>query len=153
MGCVLTAAPVWAAPVKGCNQTVLTAMEAKAQARVAYDVASTEQVLDKPDSVLFMTCFNNSAGNAAANIGTQLASLKFSRDDETEADLVGLELAARAGFKPEASVSLWEKMAKARGAKGESIGFLSTHPTGPDRIKQLKDNLPRVRGLYEQARR
>ncbi|MEZ0261781.1 MAG: hypothetical protein ACAH80_12280 [Alphaproteobacteria bacterium] len=70
MGCVLTAAPVWAAPVKGCNQTVLTAMEAKAQARVAYDVASTEQVLDKPDSVLFMTCFNNSAGNAAANIGT-----------------------------------------------------------------------------------
>jgi hypothetical protein len=70
MGCVLTAAPVWAAPVKGCNQTVLTAMEAKAQARVAYDVASTEQVLDKPDSVLFMTCFNNSAGNSAVNIGS-----------------------------------------------------------------------------------
>ena len=70
MGCVMTAAPLWAAPVKGCNQTVLTAMEAKAQARVAYDVASTEQVLDKPDSVLFMTCFNNSAGNAAVNIGS-----------------------------------------------------------------------------------
>jgi len=70
MGCVMTAAPLWAAPVKGCNQTVLTAMEAKAQARVAYDVASTEQVLDKPDSVLFMTCFNNSAGNSALNIGS-----------------------------------------------------------------------------------
>jgi hypothetical protein len=70
MGCVLTAAPLWAAPVKGCNQTVLTAMEKKAQARVAYDVASTEQVLDKPDSVLFMTCFNNSAGNSALNIGS-----------------------------------------------------------------------------------
>ncbi len=70
MGCALVAAPVWAAPVKGCNQTVLTAMEKKAQARVAYDVAMTEQVLTKPDSVLFMSCFNNSAGNSAQQIGS-----------------------------------------------------------------------------------
>ncbi len=88
-------------------------------------------------------------GDVAANIGTQLITLKFSRDDETEADLVGLEMAARAGYRPEASVSLWEKMAKASGGGGP--GFLSTHPSGPDRIKQLKANVPKVQGLYQQA--
>jgi len=93
-------------------------------------------------------------GDVAANIGTQLLSLKFSRDDEVEADLVGLELAARAGYHPDASVSLWTKMGKARGQGGEgAVSFLSTHPTGPDRIARLKENVPRVRGLYEQARR
>lgn len=89
-------------------------------------------------------------GNLAANIGTQLLTLKFSRDDEIEADLVGLELAARGGYNPEASVSLWEKMGKANGREG--VSFLSTHPTGPDRIVRLRENVPRVQGLYEQAR-
>lgn len=88
-------------------------------------------------------------GNVAANLGTQLLSLRFSRDDETEADLVGLELAARSAFKPGASVSLWQKMAQATGSGGPS--FLSTHPSGPDRIQQLRANVPKVQGLYEQA--
>ena len=90
-------------------------------------------------------------GNMAANLGTQLLTLKFSRSDESEADLVGLELAARAGYDPQAAVSLWQKMGQATGEGG--IGFLSTHPTGPDRIRQLEGNVPRVMGLYEQARR
>jgi len=90
-------------------------------------------------------------GNVAANMGTQLLTLKFSREDETEADLVGLELAARAGYRPEASVSLWEKMGAATGGGGP--GFLSTHPSGPDRIRQLKDNVPKVDTLFNQARR
>jgi Zn-dependent protease with chaperone function len=90
-------------------------------------------------------------GNVAANLGTQLLSLRFSRDDETEADLVGLELAARAAYRPNASVSLWQKMAQATGGGGP--GFLSTHPTGPDRIRQLQANVPKVQRLYEQARR
>lgn len=90
-------------------------------------------------------------GNVAANLGTQLLSLRFSREDETEADLVGLELAARAAYRPAASVSLWQKMAQAGGGRGPS--FLSTHPTGPDRIRQLQANVPKVQGLYEQARR
>jgi predicted Zn-dependent protease len=84
-------------------------------------------------------------------VGTQLISLRFSRDDEIEADLVGLELAARGAFVPEASVSLWEKMGKASGGAGGGPGFLSTHPTGPDRIRRLQENVPRVRGLYQQA--
>ncbi|MBP6406309.1 MAG: M48 family metallopeptidase [Proteobacteria bacterium] len=91
-------------------------------------------------------------GDVAANIGTQLITLKFSRSDETEADLVGLELAARAGFNPDASVSLWQKMGQASGGAG-GPSFLSTHPSGPDRIRELQANVPKVRGLYEQARR
>ena len=91
-------------------------------------------------------------GNVAANLGTQLLSLKFSRSDETEADLVGLELAARGGFDPDASVSLWRKMGEATKSQG-GLAFLSTHPSGPDRIRQLEANVPRVEGLYQAARR
>lgn len=89
-------------------------------------------------------------GDLAANLGTQLLTLKFSRDDEIEADLVGLEMGARSGYNPEASVTLWEKMGKASGGEG-GTAFLSTHPTGPDRIARLRENIPRVRGLYEAA--
>ena len=90
-------------------------------------------------------------GTAAANLGGKLLTLKFSRSDESDADLVGLEMAARAGYNPQASVSLWEKMGQANGGGG--IGFLSTHPTGPDRIAKLQANVPKVAGLYEQARK
>lgn len=103
-------------------------------------------------SVLSQVLGLGDLGNAAARIGTQLLSLKYSRDDETEADLVGLELAARAGYAPAASVSLWRKMAQAAGASS-SASFLSTHPSGPDRIRQLEANVPKVQGLYERARR
>ena len=90
-------------------------------------------------------------GGVAANIGTQLISLRFSRDDETDADLVGLELAARGGYNPQSAVSLWEKMGQAGGgANGPS--FLSTHPSGPARIQQLQNNVPKVQGLYQRAR-
>ena len=92
-----------------------------------------------------------SLGDAAANLGTQLLTLKYSRDDETESDLVGLEIAARGGYRPEASVTLWEKMQAASGNGGPS--FLSTHPSGNNRIQELQANLPKVQHLYEQARR
>jgi Zn-dependent protease with chaperone function len=91
-------------------------------------------------------------GDLAARAGTQLLTLKFSRGDETEADLVGLELAARAGYDPKASVSLWKKMAAASKSQG-GLSFLSTHPSGPDRIQKLEANLPKVEGLYKEARR
>ena len=91
-------------------------------------------------------------GNVAAKLGTQLLSLKFSRDDESEADLVGMELAARSGFPPQAASGLWRKMAAASGGKS-SASFLSTHPSGPDRIRELEANAPKVQALYEQARK
>ncbi|MBP8135587.1 MAG: M48 family metallopeptidase, partial [Rhodoferax sp.] len=82
-------------------------------------------------------------GDVAANLGTQLLTLKFSREDETEADLVGLELAARSAFAPQAGASLWKKMAQASGGSG-GPKFLSTHPSGPDRIRELEANAPKV---------
>ena len=90
-------------------------------------------------------------GDVAANLGTQLLTLKYGRDDETEADLVGLEIAARGGFKPEASVQLWKKMLSATGAGKGQLPFLSTHPSGNNRIQELEANLPKVAHLYAQA--
>ena len=92
-------------------------------------------------------------GNVAASLGGQLLTLQFSRSDESEADLVGLELAARAGYQPAAAVSLWQKMGNASGSKQGGLAFLSTHPSGPARIRELEQNVPKVKGLYEAARR
>ncbi len=89
-------------------------------------------------------------GEVAADLGTQLLSLKYSRDDETEADLVGLELAARGAYDPQASVQLWRKMLAANGSGGPA--FLSTHPSGPNRIEELQQNIPKVQSLYMRAR-
>ena len=90
-------------------------------------------------------------GTVAADLGSELLTLKFSREDESEADLVGLELAARGAYQPESSVSLWQKMVRAEGSGG--LSFLSTHPSGPNRIKQLQANVPKVQGLFEAAKK
>jgi Zn-dependent protease with chaperone function len=88
-------------------------------------------------------------GRTAAGLGGQLLTLRFGREDESEADLIGLELAARAGYDPHAGVTLWEKMAAAD--KGGDLEFLSTHPSGPTRIRDIEANIPKVAGLYERA--
>lgn len=87
----------------------------------------------------------------AFQLGGNLLSLKFSRDDESEADVVGLDLAARAGFDPRAGVSLWQKMAAANSRA--PLEFLSTHPAGEHRIREIEKQLPAVMPLYEAARR
>ena len=91
-------------------------------------------------------------GNAGeiARQGGGLLALKFSRSDETEADLVGMELAARAGYDPRAGVTLWEKMALA--AKGAPPQWFSTHPSSRSRVETIKKNLPDVLPLYEEAK-
>jgi predicted Zn-dependent protease len=87
----------------------------------------------------------------AFRLGGDLLNLKFSRSDETEADVVGLDIAARAGYDPRAGISLWQKMMAAnRNAPPE---FLSTHPAGDSRIKDIERQLPDVMPLYEKARR
>ena len=90
-------------------------------------------------------------GRLAAGLGEQMLSLTFSRDDESEADLVGMELAARAGYDPAAGVTLWQKMAAV--SKGAPPQWLSTHPSGPTRIKDIEANLAKVEGLYARAPR
>jgi predicted Zn-dependent protease len=88
-------------------------------------------------------------GRYLADMGGQLVTLKFSRDDETEADLVGMELAARAGYDPRAGITLWHKMAAA--SKGAPPQWMSTHPSGGSRIRDIEANLPKVMPLYERA--
>ncbi len=90
-----------------------------------------------------------SGGRYLADMGGQLVTLKFGRDDETEADLVGMELAARAGYDPRAGITLWNKMAAAN--KGTPPEWLSTHPSGGSRIKDIDANLAKVMPLYERA--
>ena len=64
---------------------------------------------------------------------------------------MGLELMARAGYDPNASITLWKKMGKA--SSGAPPEFLSTHPSGSSRIEDLQKNIPRVMPLYTDAKR
>ncbi len=77
-------------------------------------------------------------------------TLPNSREHETEADIIGLELAARAGYNPHSAISLWNKMEREGGGGGPS--FLSTHPSGEDRISNLEKQIPKVMPLYEAAK-
>jgi len=90
----------------------------------------------------------------AANLAV---SLPYARQQESDADLVGLELAARAGHDPRAAISVWQKMARlsqsraqagAKGASGQPPQFLSTHPSHATRIHEIEANLPKVMPLY-----
>ncbi len=90
-------------------------------------------------------------GQTVTNYGAQLLTLEFSRSDESEADLVGMELAARAGYNPRAGVTLWQKMGAANGSGPPQ--WLSTHPSGSSRIAEIEANLPKVMPLYERAKR
>ncbi len=90
-------------------------------------------------------------GQTVTSYGAQLLTLSFGREDESEADLVGMELAARAGYNPRAGVSLWQKMGAIN--KGAPPEWLSTHPSGSSRIAEIESNLPRVLPFYEAARR
>jgi predicted Zn-dependent protease len=88
-------------------------------------------------------------GQAVVGQGAQLALLRFSRDDETEADTVGLDLVARAGYDPRAGVALWRKMAKLE--KSAPLQWLSSHPSGSNRIAQIEKTLPQVMPVYAKA--
>ena len=94
------------------------------------------------------------------SIGSDLGQMAYkvavgmpnSRAHETEADRIGVELAARAGYDPRAAIVLWQKMAKASGGGG-SPQFLSTHPSAETRQQDLAVYAERVMPLYQQARR
>lgn len=85
-----------------------------------------------------------------ANTAGQLLVLKFSREEEREADLVGLDISSRAGYDPRAGIALWEKMAQV--SQGAPIAILSTHPGGQDRIQRIRDNMHLLLPLYAKTR-
>jgi len=87
----------------------------------------------------------------SAELGSQLFfALPNGREQERESDRIGLELAARAGYNPNAAVTLWQKMSAGNGDTPPE--FLSTHPTSANRIADLKALAPKVRPLYEAAK-
>ena len=85
------------------------------------------------------------AAAAATTIGVQLPN---SRQQESEADRIGIELAAKAGYDPHAAPRLWEKMLQATGTKGQS-DFLSTHPQSEKREEALAALIPQMMPYYD----
>lgn len=94
------------------------------------------------------------AGEGALNLANMVASVTFqlphSREQESEADAIGLELMARAGYDPNAAVSVWQKMMSAN--QGGPPEFLSTHPSASSRINELQALIPKVAPLRRAAR-
>ena len=88
--------------------------------------------------------------DAGANVAGQLTVMKFSRGDETESDLVGIDLAARAGFDPRAGIALWQKMSAVNAQ--QPMEFLSTHPSGNSRIQDMQKQMPLVLPVYARQR-
>jgi len=102
-------------------------------------------------SILTAVTGNSAAGDLGGTLTDVMFNLPNSRTHETEADLLGVELAARAGYDPRAAVSLWQKMNAL--SSGGTPEFLSTHPSPASRISELQTAAERVMPLYEQNRR
>lgn len=93
------------------------------------------------------------AGQGTLDLANQVATVTFqyphSREQESEADIMGLELMARAGYDPQSAVHVWQKMLATD--NGNPPQFLSTHPSAPNRIGQLQAAIPKVMPLYRAA--
>ncbi|CAG2146823.1 MULTISPECIES: M48 family metallopeptidase [Ralstonia] len=88
-------------------------------------------------------------GDTDLGEGAKMHLLAFSRAEETEADLVGMDIASRAGYDPRAALTLWQKMGSIGGA--EQKQFLSTHPSGRTRMAVLSRHLPETLPLFAEA--
>ena len=88
-----------------------------------------------------------SAATSIASQGLQLMNLKYSRDNESEADYMGLIFAAMAGYDPNVAISFWQRMA-AGGGSG-TPAFLSSHPSDEKRIADIQKHLPEAMQYYK----
>lgn len=90
------------------------------------------------------------AALAAYGLGTTIGvMLPYSRTHESEADAIGLQYAARAGYDPRAAIDFWERMERNSAGKNKPPEFLSTHPADQTRIKNLQAMMPRALAIYQ----
>ena len=82
-------------------------------------------------------------------LGGQLALLKYGRNQESEADRLGLIFMAMAGYNPDNAVTFWQRMASSKEGNGAPPGFLSTHPSDQTRISNIQKNLPEARRYFK----
>ena len=140
----------------------LQASDAELAAVIGHEIAhalrehTREQVSQKMAANIGLSVLAAVTGSqATADLGGTLTEVMFtlpnSRTHEIEADRMGVELAARAGYDPYAAVTLWEKMGRLGG--GGQPEFLSTHPSASTRIADLKAIAAQMMPLYEQSRR
>lgn len=87
--------------------------------------------------------------NNAYGIGGQLAMLKYSRSNESEADRLGLIFMAMAGYNPAESVKFWQRMANSKSKAGSPPEFLSTHPSDDRRVRDLEKLIPEAMQYYK----
>ena len=106
---------------------------------------SIVQAVAAPQSALGQTAFG------LLGVGTQYGILMpYSRVQESEADIIGVDLMAKAGFDPRQSITLWQKMEQASQGQ-QPIEFMSTHPAHATRIQSLEQHMPQAMGLWQQA--
>jgi predicted Zn-dependent protease len=98
-----------------------------------------------------ITGVDPSVMDLADSVASVTFQLPHSREQEAEADVMGLELMARAGYDPHAAITLWQKMIAAE--KSAPPQFLSTHPASANRIAELERHIPQVLPLYQAAAR
>ncbi len=111
---------------------------------------ATQAGLNVVDAIYGGTTMGQSA-MALLGLGSQVGILMpFGRGQESEADILGLDYMARAGFDPRESIALWQNMSSAGG--GAPPEFLSTHPSSSTRISELSRRMPAAMALYENAR-
>lgn len=121
------------------------ALREHSREKVSHGVA-TSSAIDIAASALGLSSGQAQLVGLAGDLGL---NLPHSRTQEAEADRIGLELMARAGYNPNAAISLWQKMQASGG--GSVPQFLSTHPSSANRISNLQALVPTVMPLYEAA--
>jgi predicted Zn-dependent protease len=118
--------------------------------RVSQEMAVSQglaliQAVTMPETALGQTALG------LLGVGAQYGVLMpYSRTQESEADIIGVDLMAKAGFDPRQSINLWQRMDQA--ARGQQpIEFMSTHPSHSTRMQDLNQHMPAAMGLFQQA--
>ncbi len=118
--------------------------------RASQDMA-VSQGLDMVQAIANPQSTMGQAAMGVLGLGAEYGILKpYSRTQESEADIIGIDLMAKAGFDPSQSINLWQRMEQA--TKGQQpVEFMSTHPAHATRIQDLQQHMPQAVGLFQQA--